>query len=497
MTLAIAGGLAASQARADWPTDPTKPIVVGPLERAFSQRHSAVTTNDQAVWYAWQDSLCVGQLRVQRLDHNGELLTPDGIEAQIDPTCGFHLPPLLAPVGNDVVLSRSLTSTQTDPVIRLKPEGSVAWPVGFSTSTQRILGGATELPNGDTLIATHASGSVFADRIDPHGNLVWESSAVLAEGVSSNMRIFAVIPADHGGAYIFWDSPIAYTRLIYVMLVNADGSNAWNSHLRVVSPPPGVASSRHTDPVATTDHNGGALLVFTHGFESGTTPAPLLYQHILADGTLAQPLEGSRVSTSTSRQFYPKITTDPISGDLFIIWMQDQSAASTLYAQRLTQSGDKLWGEQGIEIGSLDPTHGSYDFVWIGDQLAVFLADESEIYYHPLDGNGSRKRPAALIGASSMIENMSAVLSDNGSIVSWEDDGYIAALRVNPDGRLGNAPCSNADISDNFGELDFFDISAFLAAYTSLEPIADFNNDSQFDFFDISAFLNAYSAGCP
>ncbi|MBO6513200.1 MAG: hypothetical protein JJ974_04470, partial [Phycisphaerales bacterium] len=47
------------------------------------------------------------------------------------------------------------------------------------------------------------------------------------------------------------------------------------------------------------------------------------------------------------------------------------------------------------------------------------------------------------------------------------------------------------------GELDFFDISAFLTAYSAGEMVADFNNDGEFDFFDISAFLTAYSAGCP
>ncbi|MGJ8637269.1 MAG: GC-type dockerin domain-anchored protein [Phycisphaerales bacterium] len=45
--------------------------------------------------------------------------------------------------------------------------------------------------------------------------------------------------------------------------------------------------------------------------------------------------------------------------------------------------------------------------------------------------------------------------------------------------------------------LDFFDISAFLSAYSTADPIADFNNDGLFDFFDISAFLVAYAAGCP
>jgi len=47
------------------------------------------------------------------------------------------------------------------------------------------------------------------------------------------------------------------------------------------------------------------------------------------------------------------------------------------------------------------------------------------------------------------------------------------------------------------GILDFFDISAFLTAFSAGDPVADFTGDGSFDFFDISAFLTAFSAGCP
>ncbi len=57
---------------------------------------------------------------------------------------------------------------------------------------------------------------------------------------------------------------------------------------------------------------------------------------------------------------------------------------------------------------------------------------------------------------------------------------------------LGCQPDLNGD-----GLLDFFDVSAFLVAYQSQDPIADFNHDGLFDFFDVSAFLVAYQAGCP
>lgn len=57
------------------------------------------------------------------------------------------------------------------------------------------------------------------------------------------------------------------------------------------------------------------------------------------------------------------------------------------------------------------------------------------------------------------------------------------------------APCAS-DLNLD-GDLDFFDVSAFLGYYSESEPIADFNGDGAFDFFDLSAFLGAFAAGCP
>ncbi len=50
---------------------------------------------------------------------------------------------------------------------------------------------------------------------------------------------------------------------------------------------------------------------------------------------------------------------------------------------------------------------------------------------------------------------------------------------------------------DGDGALTFFDISAFLNAFNTQDPIADFDGDGNYTFFDVSGFLNAYNAGCP
>ncbi|MCA9276226.1 MAG: hypothetical protein KDA29_09390 [Phycisphaerales bacterium] len=53
-----------------------------------------------------------------------------------------------------------------------------------------------------------------------------------------------------------------------------------------------------------------------------------------------------------------------------------------------------------------------------------------------------------------------------------------------------------ADLTGD-GVLNFFDVSAFLNAYNTMDPAADFDGNGVFNFFDVSAFLNAFNAGCP
>lgn len=57
--------------------------------------------------------------------------------------------------------------------------------------------------------------------------------------------------------------------------------------------------------------------------------------------------------------------------------------------------------------------------------------------------------------------------------------------------------CSVVDLSEPYGQLNFFDVSAFLALLTNQDPLADLNGDGQYNFFDVSGFLSLYAQGCP
>ena len=75
------------------------------------------------------------------------------------------------------------------------------------------------------------------------------------------------------------------------------------------------------------------------------------------------------------------------------------------------------------------------------------------------------------------------------SLLTYRPDLYTIAG--------GNGACSDADLSAPFGVLDFFDVSAFLGAFSLGESVADMNNDGVFNFFDVSDFLSIFGEGCP
>lgn len=84
-------------------------------------------------------------------------------------------------------------------------------------------------------------------------------------------------------------------------------------------------------------------------------------------------------------------------------------------------------------------------------------------------------------------------ISDNGVIVGWgrrQGSSIWTAFMLVP---LNGCP---ADLTGD-GNLDFFDVSAFLNAFSAQDPIADFNADGSIDFFDVSDYLQAFNAGCP
>ncbi len=80
----------------------------------------------------------------------------------------------------------------------------------------------------------------------------------------------------------------------------------------------------------------------------------------------------------------------------------------------------------------------------------------------------------------------------NSSVVEAGVDAFLISSVFCED----PPPACPADFNDD-GQLDFFDISAFLIAFNAGDISADLSNDGLLNFFDISTFLQEFTAGCP
>ncbi len=498
---------AASGAAADWPNDPATPLVVGQAQWSITERQSVIATDDGAAWVAWQDSFCGGfddgAVRLQRISTDGQPLTPLGIAAADDTTCGFMQPPVLVRVGDGAMVSRALAGLELEPIGAFDATGATSWDKPFTGPAGRYLGAAAPLVGGDVLVVSALGTSIYADRLDPAGDPVWAQTTQFASDTGSNLDVFGLVPIAQGGAYVFWDSSsFPYTRLIRAQRVNADGSVAWPTSVRFVESPPGVTSSRHTVPDVVPDGQGGAVVFFARGFETGTTPAPLLMQRVDADGDLFFPLSGHRVSLGSDRQFDPIAMLDEATGELIVVWRDGLLSGQSVRAQRITVDGTRLWGDEGVHVATVTPDD-DFDAAWDQGRLSVATVGAAGVTLHVLDGAGDAAHAPVVVGVGPPASSVAIAPVAGGIVVTWQadlegDDDLIVAQRVNAGGRLGDPGCNAADLAEPVGQLDFSDVVAFLTAFSGSAPQADLAEPfGQWDFSDVVAFLTAFAAGCP
>jgi len=96
-------------------------------------------------------------------------------------------------------------------------------------------------------------------------------------------------------------------------------------------------------------------------------------------------------------------------------------------------------------------------------------------------------------GTGKQVMNGNIAINDAGQVAfaAFLTNGTIGVFVATPE----EDECLPDFAPD--GTLDFFDVLAFLEAFTNAQPSADINVDSAFDFFDVLAFLDAFAQGCP
>jgi hypothetical protein len=117
--------------------------------------------------------------------------------------------------------------------------------------------------------------------------------------------------------------------------------------------------------------------------------------------------------------------------------------------------------------------------------------DSSRWDYPPMLSYGTETVTLTICGAAAGEEVCFLMTMHDASL---EECCSIEVCVTAPECANGN-PCP-VDLNGD-GNVDFFDISTFLAAFSAEDPIADINHDGVFNFFDVSTFLSLFAQGCP
>lgn len=171
---------------------------------------------------------------------------------------------------------------------------------------------------------------------------------------------------------------------------------------------------------------------------------------------------------------------DTLDIDLGTIAMGDGDSAQSFSLFNIAVGGE-FGAPIDIELVSSvgDTSALTTDFVDVGSLAASGNASFNAILSDQGDGTFSATytfrvyNDRSMFAGGSSIEDLTLVLS----------------------GVVGAGGCI-ADITGD-GDLNFFDVSAFLTLFSGGDLGADFTGDGQLNFFDVSAFLAAFGAGCP
>lgn len=224
------------------------------------------------------------------------------------------------------------------------------WPHGGV-----LINSVAEFPDAGLMISDGAGGTimawtddrsiyggVYAQRIDPGGNVQWTPEGVWVESDGANFPITLEMDGA-GGAILGWST---YPYL-YASALNASGGVKWsNKIIRNVL-------LNLSSPVVVSDGSGGAIYVWG---DERTAPGYDIYaQRIDAAGNVQWITDGVAVCTTAVDKLPYKPAPDGAGGAI-VGWY---AVGEGVYVQRVSSAGVNMWGADGVKLNTA-PTVASY-----------------------------------------------------------------------------------------------------------------------------------------
>ncbi len=263
--------------------------------------------------------------------------------------------------------------------------------------------------------------------------------------------------------------------------------------IRKVSPKLGKRGDRFGISVAM---DGDTLVVGAHGVEQFGPFSGAVYVFDIPSGE-----ELHRMLANDPRDFSYFGRAVDVDGDIIAVgasghWQRGLDSGATYIFDRV--NGDQLWRFHPDDIRQDDRFGFSVDVE--GDRLLASSMSDSfsnriytgSAYLFDLNAYKQTAKIYASDGSGGDDFGFSAAMDGNTIAVGARDESFNFT-------HAGAAFVFNlctADFNQD-SNLNFLDVSSFLAAFAVQDPAADYFQDGSFNFLDVSIFLSEFGEYCP
>jgi len=256
----------------------------------------------------------------------------------------------------------------------------------------------------------------------------------------------------------FW----APDRDLYVQRFNPDGASVWATDMLVANA--GFIAG-YTIQKITSDQNGGVFISW-HDERGGTQVQETYVQHVGSNGGVFWEPNGVKVCL-TPNQWHldANIAYNALLDELYVFWTDRDFNQSLrgLSGQRISATGERLWGDNGKTIIPLH--NGDYMGIFantMGEDIAVFFLGQNPlgtlfagVYGYKFDKEGNSLWPGDKVAISEVESeklHMDVDITINGQVVlAWEDkrddSGDIFGQNIQFDGSLGPVEPASLEVN--------------------------------------------------
>jgi hypothetical protein len=207
-----------------------------------------------------------------------------------------------------------------------------------------------EMRNEDT--AGIASQDVYAQRIDADGNIMWQTGGVPVYMTQGDEVVPTfeprIIASENGSVIILWRNNLS----IYGQRIDADGNILWEDNGVEIWGGGNIQGGANTNVVS--DNNGGLIVVWCYTPEGSYTDDDMIIhaQRVSIDGQNLWGEDGIKFSNDSTNYSHLPLITQYGNGGIIAVWEAGRSVNDTgsAYMQKISFDGNLLWGDGGIKL---------------------------------------------------------------------------------------------------------------------------------------------------